>query len=163
MLLSDTCLLLMPHALLKDYFHVQLSDNKQGHRFLELSYAGATLEDDWVLADMGIMPSCTIKCILKVYRYTRAEGQTGQHSSKHIHRTQSFMAMQAHYNCKGSVLRAYSCISQCIGYWSTLHQSYHYDLHCCMLVILCVTIVLYQDQYLFKIHCITIAGNAIGL
>ncbi|XP_033883435.3 protein ANKUB1-like [Acipenser ruthenus] len=51
--------------LIKDYFHVQLSDNKQGHRFLELSYAGATLEDDWVLADMGIMPSCTIKCVLK--------------------------------------------------------------------------------------------------
>ncbi|XP_028650383.1 protein ANKUB1-like [Erpetoichthys calabaricus] len=51
--------------MVKDFFHLQLIDNKQSHQFLELSYAGATLEDSWVLADIGITPFSTIKCVLK--------------------------------------------------------------------------------------------------
>uniref|UniRef100_H3A5F5 Ankyrin repeat and ubiquitin domain containing 1 n=2 Tax=Latimeria chalumnae TaxID=7897 RepID=H3A5F5_LATCH len=51
--------------MIKNYFHLQLSDDKRGHRYLDLMYAGASLKDDWVLADVGITPCCTIKCILK--------------------------------------------------------------------------------------------------
>ncbi|XP_036845190.1 protein ANKUB1-like [Oncorhynchus mykiss] len=48
-----------------DYFHVQLSDDKQVRYFLELSYAGAILRDSWVLTDVGITPSSAICCLLK--------------------------------------------------------------------------------------------------
>jgi hypothetical protein len=44
----------------QDYFHVQLSDDKQVRHFLELSYAGAILRDSWVLTDVGITPSSAI-------------------------------------------------------------------------------------------------------
>ena len=50
----------------QDYFHVQLSDDKQVRHFLELSYAGAILRDSWVLTDVGITPSSAICCLLKV-------------------------------------------------------------------------------------------------
>ncbi|XP_043926536.1 protein ANKUB1 isoform X2 [Protopterus annectens] len=49
----------------KDYFHIQLADDKKGRRYLELVHAGAELHDDWVLADVGVTPCSTIKCILK--------------------------------------------------------------------------------------------------
>ncbi|XP_036794207.1 protein ANKUB1-like [Oncorhynchus mykiss] len=49
----------------QDYFHVQLSDDKQVRHFLELSYAGAILRDSWVLTDVGITPSSAICCLLK--------------------------------------------------------------------------------------------------
>ncbi|XP_056420739.1 protein ANKUB1 [Hyla sarda] len=49
----------------EDYFHIQVSDDKQGRRFLELLYAGGVLRDEWVLTDAGITLCCTIKCIVK--------------------------------------------------------------------------------------------------
>ncbi|KAF7243215.1 Protein ANKUB1 [Varanus komodoensis] len=52
--------------MIKDYFHVPLSEDKQGRRYLELMYAGAVLKDSWVLADVGISVSSTIKCVVKV-------------------------------------------------------------------------------------------------
>ncbi|MEE6500994.1 hypothetical protein FKM82_004024 [Ascaphus truei] len=51
--------------MIKDYFHIQLSNDKQGRRYLELIYAGGALRDEWVLADVGITLCSTIKCILK--------------------------------------------------------------------------------------------------
>ncbi|KAM3931386.1 protein ANKUB1 [Leptodactylus fuscus] len=51
--------------MLKEYFHIQLSDDKQGRRFLELIYAGGILRDEWVLTDAGITLCSTIKCIVK--------------------------------------------------------------------------------------------------
>ncbi|XP_036374855.1 protein ANKUB1-like [Megalops cyprinoides] len=51
--------------MIKDFFHMQLSDDKRTHRFIDLTYAGATLQDSWVLPDVGIAPSSTIHCVLK--------------------------------------------------------------------------------------------------
>ncbi|KAJ8277170.1 hypothetical protein GJAV_G00072190 [Gymnothorax javanicus] len=51
--------------MVKEFFHVQLSDDKRTRRFLELSYAGATLCDGWALPDIGIPPCSTIRCLLK--------------------------------------------------------------------------------------------------
>ncbi|XP_053316072.1 protein ANKUB1 [Spea bombifrons] len=51
--------------MIKDAFHIQISDDRQGRRFLELQYAGGVLRDDWVLADVGITVCSTIKCFLK--------------------------------------------------------------------------------------------------
>ncbi|XP_077137871.1 protein ANKUB1 [Ranitomeya variabilis] len=51
--------------MLKDYFHIQVSDDKKGRRFLELIYAGGVLRDEWVLTDAGITLCSTIKCIVK--------------------------------------------------------------------------------------------------
>ncbi|KAJ8418894.1 hypothetical protein AAFF_G00003930 [Aldrovandia affinis] len=51
--------------MIKDFFHVQLSDDKRTRRFLELSYAGAALLDSWSLPDIGISPCSTIRCQLK--------------------------------------------------------------------------------------------------
>ncbi|CAJ0964804.1 unnamed protein product [Ranitomeya imitator] len=48
-----------------DYFHIQVSDDKKGRRFLELIYAGGVLRDEWVLTDAGITLCSTIKCIVK--------------------------------------------------------------------------------------------------
>ncbi|KAG8445299.1 hypothetical protein GDO86_010184 [Hymenochirus boettgeri] len=51
--------------LIKDYFHIQLSDNKQGRRYLELTFAGGVLRDEWFLTDVGISVCSTVKCIVK--------------------------------------------------------------------------------------------------
>ncbi|XP_077344320.1 protein ANKUB1 isoform X2 [Lithobates pipiens] len=51
--------------MIKDFFHIQLSDDKQGRRYLELTYAGGVLRDEWVLADAGITLCSTIKCTVK--------------------------------------------------------------------------------------------------
>nr|XP_016847552.1 PREDICTED: protein ANKUB1 isoform X2 [Anolis carolinensis] len=51
--------------MIKDYFHVPLSEDKQGRRYLKLMYAGAVLKDSWILADVGISVSSMIKCVLK--------------------------------------------------------------------------------------------------
>ncbi|KAM8953147.1 protein ANKUB1 [Pelodytes ibericus] len=51
--------------MIKDSFHIQLSDDKHGRRFLELQYAGGVLRDEWVLTDVGITLCSTIKCLLK--------------------------------------------------------------------------------------------------
>ncbi|CAH2247131.1 ANKUB1 [Pelobates cultripes] len=51
--------------MIKDSFHLQLSDDKQGRRFLELQYAGGVLRDEWILTDVGITLCSTIKCFLK--------------------------------------------------------------------------------------------------
>nr|XP_020637508.1 protein ANKUB1 [Pogona vitticeps] len=50
---------------IKDYFHVPLSEDKKGRRYLELMYAGAVLKDSWIVADVGISVSSTIKCVVK--------------------------------------------------------------------------------------------------
>ncbi|XP_074860488.1 protein ANKUB1 isoform X2 [Carettochelys insculpta] len=51
--------------MIKDYFNLPLSEDKQGRQYLELIYAGAILKDSWVLADIGISVSSTIKCVIK--------------------------------------------------------------------------------------------------
>ncbi|KAB5559224.1 hypothetical protein PHYPO_G00026530 [Pangasianodon hypophthalmus] len=51
--------------MVKDCFSVQLYDDKQVQRFLELRFAGAVLQDDWCLADVGISSGSTICCQLK--------------------------------------------------------------------------------------------------
>ncbi|XP_029103794.1 protein ANKUB1-like [Scleropages formosus] len=50
---------------IKDHFHIEILDDKQVQRFLELKYAGATLQDNWALGDIGITPGSTIRCVLK--------------------------------------------------------------------------------------------------
>ncbi|XP_035271940.1 protein ANKUB1-like [Anguilla anguilla] len=51
--------------MIKEFFHVQLSDDRRTRRYLELSYAGASLQDGWSLPDIGIAPCSTIRCLLK--------------------------------------------------------------------------------------------------
>ncbi|KAM5163751.1 protein ANKUB1 [Mantella aurantiaca] len=51
--------------MIKDFFHIQLSDDKQGRRYLELMYAGGVLRDEWVLTDAGVTLCSTIKCAIK--------------------------------------------------------------------------------------------------
>ncbi|XP_007057503.2 protein ANKUB1 isoform X2 [Chelonia mydas] len=51
--------------MIKDYFHIPLSEDKKGRQYLELIYAGAILKDNWILADIGISVSSTIKCVVK--------------------------------------------------------------------------------------------------
>nr|KAF6473140.1 ankyrin repeat and ubiquitin domain containing 1 [Rousettus aegyptiacus] len=51
--------------MIKDYFHIPLSEDEQGRRYLELIYAGAALEDSWNLADVGISFCSTLKCFVK--------------------------------------------------------------------------------------------------
>ncbi|XP_037380541.1 protein ANKUB1 [Talpa occidentalis] len=51
--------------MIKDYFHIPLSEDKQGRRYLELMYAGAVLQDSWSLADVGISFCSTLKCFVK--------------------------------------------------------------------------------------------------
>lgn len=52
--------------ILKDYFHIPLSEDEQGRRYLELTYAGAALKDSWSLVDVGISFCSTLKCFVKV-------------------------------------------------------------------------------------------------
>ncbi|XP_004472940.1 protein ANKUB1 [Dasypus novemcinctus] len=51
--------------MIKDYFHIPLSEDKQGRRYLELMYAGAALKDSWSLADIGISFCSTLKCFVQ--------------------------------------------------------------------------------------------------
>ncbi|XP_037006300.2 protein ANKUB1 [Artibeus jamaicensis] len=51
--------------MIKDYFHIPLSEDEQGRRYLELMYAGAALKDSWSLADIGISFCSTLKCFVK--------------------------------------------------------------------------------------------------
>ncbi|XP_049485700.1 protein ANKUB1 [Panthera uncia] len=51
--------------MIKDYFHIPLSEDEQGRRYLELMYAGAALKDSWSLADVGISFCSTLKCFVK--------------------------------------------------------------------------------------------------
>ncbi|XP_006876427.1 PREDICTED: protein ANKUB1 [Chrysochloris asiatica] len=51
--------------MIKDYFHIPLSEDKQGRRYLELMYAGAALKDGWSIADVGISFCSTLKCFVK--------------------------------------------------------------------------------------------------
>ena len=57
--------------ILKDYFHIPLSEDEQGRRYLELTYAGAALKDSWSLADVGISFCSTLKCFVKVWWMNR--------------------------------------------------------------------------------------------
>lgn len=50
----------------QDYFHIPLSEDKQGRRYLELLYAGAALKDSWSLADVGMSFGATLRCFVKV-------------------------------------------------------------------------------------------------
>ncbi|XP_040830851.1 protein ANKUB1 [Ochotona curzoniae] len=51
--------------MIKDHFHIPLSEDKQGTRYLELMYAGAALKDSWSLADIGVSFCSTLKCSVK--------------------------------------------------------------------------------------------------
>ncbi|XP_044111017.1 protein ANKUB1 [Neovison vison] len=51
--------------MIKDYFHIPLSEDEQGRWYLELIYAGAALKDSWSLADVGISFGSTLKCFVK--------------------------------------------------------------------------------------------------
>ncbi|KAM5293047.1 protein ANKUB1 [Ctenodactylus gundi] len=51
--------------MIKDYFHIPLSEDKQGRRYLELMFAGAALRNSWSLADVGISFCSTLKCFVK--------------------------------------------------------------------------------------------------
>ncbi|KAI5929049.1 protein ANKUB1 [Manis javanica] len=51
--------------MIQDYFHISLSEDEQGRRYLELIYAGAPLKDSWSLADVGISFCSTLKCSVK--------------------------------------------------------------------------------------------------
>ncbi|KAM9190087.1 protein ANKUB1 [Dugong dugon] len=51
--------------MIKDYFHIPLSEDEQGRRYLELTYAGAALKDSWSIADVGISFCSTLKCFVK--------------------------------------------------------------------------------------------------
>ncbi|XP_027247444.2 protein ANKUB1 [Cricetulus griseus] len=51
--------------MVKDYFHIPLSEDQQGRWYLELMYAGATLRNSWSLSDVGISFCSTLKCFLK--------------------------------------------------------------------------------------------------
>ncbi|XP_043852793.1 protein ANKUB1 [Dromiciops gliroides] len=51
--------------MIKDYFHIPLSEDKQGKRYLQLMYAGAVLNDNWSLADVGISLGSNLKCLVK--------------------------------------------------------------------------------------------------
>ncbi|XP_051839251.1 protein ANKUB1 [Antechinus flavipes] len=51
--------------MIKDYFHIPLSEDKQDKMYLQLMYAGAVLNDNWSLADVGISLGSTLKCLVK--------------------------------------------------------------------------------------------------
>ncbi|XP_068960838.1 protein ANKUB1 isoform X2 [Petaurus breviceps papuanus] len=51
--------------MIKDYFHIPLSEDKQDKRYLQLMYAGAVLNDNWSLADVGISLGSNLKCLVK--------------------------------------------------------------------------------------------------
>ncbi|XP_002729082.1 protein ANKUB1 isoform X2 [Rattus norvegicus] len=51
--------------MVKDYFHIPLSEDKQGRWYLELTYAGAALKNNWSLSDVGISFCSTLKCFVK--------------------------------------------------------------------------------------------------
>nr|XP_021502384.1 protein ANKUB1 [Meriones unguiculatus] len=51
--------------MVKDYFHIPLSEDKQGRCYLELMYAGAALRNSWRLSDVGISFCSTLKCCVK--------------------------------------------------------------------------------------------------
>ncbi|KAM7133195.1 LOW QUALITY PROTEIN: protein ANKUB1 [Molossus nigricans] len=51
--------------MVKDCFHIPLSEDERGRQFLELSYAGAALRDGGSLADVGISVCSTLKCFAK--------------------------------------------------------------------------------------------------
>ncbi|XP_019936364.2 protein ANKUB1 [Paralichthys olivaceus] len=52
--------------MLKETFLVQLSDEKQVRRYLELSYGGAALQDSWGLCDVGVTSGSAIRCLIKI-------------------------------------------------------------------------------------------------
>ncbi|XP_048860053.1 protein ANKUB1-like isoform X1 [Brienomyrus brachyistius] len=52
-------------AIIRDHFHTQLLNDRRVRRFLELRFAGATLQDSWTLPDVGIAPGSTISCLLQ--------------------------------------------------------------------------------------------------
>ncbi|XP_067452868.1 protein ANKUB1-like [Thunnus thynnus] len=51
--------------MIKDNFLVQLSNDKQVRHYLELSYGGAALQDNWALCDVGITSGSAIRCLIK--------------------------------------------------------------------------------------------------
>ncbi|KAM9316500.1 protein ANKUB1 [Gastrophryne carolinensis] len=51
--------------MIKDFFHIHLTNDKKGSRYVELTFAGARLRDEWILTDAGVTLSSTIKCVVK--------------------------------------------------------------------------------------------------
>uniref|UniRef100_A0A0F8AZ53 Protein ANKUB1 n=1 Tax=Larimichthys crocea TaxID=215358 RepID=A0A0F8AZ53_LARCR len=58
--------------MVKDHFLVKLSDDKQVRQYLELSYGGGALQDNWALCDVGITCGSAIRCLIKVALYIAA-------------------------------------------------------------------------------------------
>ncbi|XP_059923129.1 protein ANKUB1-like isoform X2 [Gadus macrocephalus] len=47
------------------YFLLQLANDKDVQQELELSYAGASLQDGWALGDVGVSPGAVLRCLIK--------------------------------------------------------------------------------------------------
>ncbi|XP_044525406.1 protein ANKUB1 [Gracilinanus agilis] len=51
--------------MIKNHFHIPLTEDKQGKSYLQLMYAGAELNDNWNLADIGVSAGSNLKCLVK--------------------------------------------------------------------------------------------------
>lgn len=50
---------------------MKLSDDKQVRQYLELSYGGGALQDNWALCDVGITCGSAIRCLIKVLKHKK--------------------------------------------------------------------------------------------
>jgi hypothetical protein len=46
---------------------LQLANDEDVQQELELSYAGASLQDGWALGDVGVSPGAVLRCLIKVF------------------------------------------------------------------------------------------------
>ncbi|XP_007502109.2 protein ANKUB1 isoform X1 [Monodelphis domestica] len=51
--------------MINNHFHVPLTEDKRGKSYLQLMYAGAELNDNWNLADIGVSVGSNLKCLVK--------------------------------------------------------------------------------------------------
>ncbi|XP_078598345.1 uncharacterized protein LOC144874260 [Branchiostoma floridae x Branchiostoma japonicum] len=67
---------------IRDKFSLVGNDGTHEKKFLVLTFAGSTLQDEWVFSDIGILPGSTIKCALRevdgptLFVYTAFNGET---------------------------------------------------------------------------------------
>ncbi|XP_066271551.1 uncharacterized protein [Branchiostoma lanceolatum] len=67
---------------IRDKFSLVGDDGTHEKKFLVLTFAGSTLQDEWVFSDIGILPGSTIKCALRevdgptLFVYTAFNGET---------------------------------------------------------------------------------------
>lgn len=55
--------------LLKKNFLLKLDNDKHVHHYLEMSYGGGALWDNWALSDVGVTSGKAIRCLIKVKKY----------------------------------------------------------------------------------------------